>query len=118
MTSGLNWTERPHDTDMFPMLAADDGAAYAADKELVADPGTRFLYSTGDTMVVSGILADEVGTGSDFRRFVDAELLGKIGIVRADMDFDPSGTWYGGVSFETSARNFAKFGLLYLRDGV
>ncbi|HEY6416666.1 MAG TPA: hypothetical protein VIX41_10525 [Acidimicrobiales bacterium] len=28
------------------------------------------------------------------------------------------GTWYGGVSFETSARNFAKFGLLYLRDGV
>jgi CubicO group peptidase (beta-lactamase class C family) len=118
MTSGLNWTERPHDTDMFPMLAADDGAAYAADKELVAAPGTRFLYSTGDTMVVSGILADEVGAGSDFRKFVDAELLGKIGVVRADMDFDPSGTWYGGVSFVTSARNFAKFGLLYLRDGV
>lgn len=40
MTSGLNWTERPHDTDMFAMLAADDGAAYAADKErftVVAD---------------------------------------------------------------------------------
>jgi CubicO group peptidase (beta-lactamase class C family) len=118
MTSGLNWTERPHDADMFPMLAADDGAAYAADKELVADPGTRFLYSSGDTMLVSGILADEVGTGSDFRRFVDAELLAKIGIGRADMDLDPSGTWYGGVSFETTARNFARFGLLYLRDGV
>jgi CubicO group peptidase (beta-lactamase class C family) len=118
MTSGLNWTERPHDADMFPMLAADDGAAYAADKELVAAPGTRFLYSTGDTMLVSGILADEVGTGSEFRKFMDAELLDKIGIVRADMDFDPSGTWYGGVSFETTARNFAKFGLLYLRDGV
>jgi CubicO group peptidase (beta-lactamase class C family) len=118
MTSGLDWTERPHDADMFPMLAADDGAAYAADKELVADPGTRFLYSTGDTMLVSGILADEVGTGSDFRKFVAAELLDKIGIVRADMDFDPSGTWYGGVSFDTTARNFARFGLLYLRDGV
>jgi CubicO group peptidase (beta-lactamase class C family) len=118
MTSGLNWTERPHDADMFPMLAADDGVAYAADKQLVADPGTRFLYSTGDTMLVSGILADEVGTGSDFRRFVHAELLAKIGIGRAEMDFDPSGTWYGGVSFETTARNFARFGLLYLRDGV
>jgi CubicO group peptidase (beta-lactamase class C family) len=118
MTSGLNWTERPHDADMFPMLAADDGAAYAADKELVTDPGTRFLYSTGDTMLVSGILADEVGAGGDFRKFVDAELLGRIGVGRADMEFDPSGTWYGGVSFETTARNFAKFGLLYLRDGV
>jgi hypothetical protein len=87
MTSGLKWTERPHDADMFPMLAADDGAAYAADKELVAD-------------------SPPVPTSS---AKIPA-LLGKIGIVRADMDFDPSGTWYGGVSFETSARNFAKFG--------
>jgi CubicO group peptidase (beta-lactamase class C family) len=118
MSSGLAWTERPHEADMFPMLAADDGAAYAADKELVAEPGTWFLYSTGDTMLVSRILADEVGSGSDFRRFVDAELLDKVGIARLEMDFDPSGTWYGGVSFETTARNFAKFGLLYLRDGV
>jgi CubicO group peptidase (beta-lactamase class C family) len=118
MSSGLDWTERPHQADMFPMLAADDGAAYAAGKELVAEPGTRFLYSTGDTMLVSRILADEVGSGSDFREFVDAELLDKVGIARLDMDFDPSGTWYGGVSFETTARNFAKFGLLYLRDGV
>jgi CubicO group peptidase (beta-lactamase class C family) len=118
MTSGLAWTERPHDADMFPMLAADDGAAYAADKELVAEPGTRFLYSTGDTMLVSGILADEVGSGNDFREFVDTELLDKLGIARLEMDFDPTGTWYGGVSFETTARNFARFGLLYLRDGV
>jgi CubicO group peptidase (beta-lactamase class C family) len=118
MSSGLAWTERPHEADMFPMLAADDGAAYSADKELVAEPGTWFLYSTGDTMLVSRILADEVGSGSDFRRFVDAELLDKVGIARLEMDFDPSGTWYGGVSFETTARNFAKFGLLYLRDGV
>src|SRR4029453_14090640 len=100
---------------MLPMLAAGDGAAYAADKELVADPGTRFLYSTGDTMGVSGGLADEVGTGSDFRRFVDAELLGKIGIVRPDMDFDPSGTWYGGGSFANSPPHTPTFGAPCLR---
>jgi CubicO group peptidase (beta-lactamase class C family) len=34
------------------------------------------------------------------------------------MDFDPSGTWIGAWSAETTARNFAKFGLLYLRDGL
>jgi CubicO group peptidase (beta-lactamase class C family) len=118
MTSGLGWTERPHDADMFPMLRAEDGAAYAADKDLVADPGSTFSYSTGDSMLVSGIMADEVGSGSDFREFVDAELLDKIGIHQQEMEFDPAGTWYGGVSWETTARNFAKFGLLYLRDGV
>jgi CubicO group peptidase (beta-lactamase class C family) len=118
MTSGLAWTERPHNTDLYRLIAADDGAAYAADKELVAEPGTQFLYSSGNTMLVAGIMADEVGSGSDFREFVDAELLDKIGIGRLDMDFDHSGTWYGGLSFETTARNFARFGLLYLRDGV
>jgi CubicO group peptidase (beta-lactamase class C family) len=118
MSSGLAWTERPHDVDFFPLIAADDGAAYAADKELVEEPGTQFLYSSGNTMLAAGIMADEVGSGSDFRAFVDAELLDKIGIGRLGMDFDPSGTWYGGFSWETTARNFARFGLLYLRDGV
>jgi CubicO group peptidase (beta-lactamase class C family) len=110
MSSGLAWTERPHDVDFFPLIAADDGAAYAADKELVEEPGTQFLYSSGDTMLTAGIMADEVGSGSDFRAFVDAELLDKIGIGRLGMDFDPSGTWYGGFSWETTARNFARFG--------
>lgn len=118
MRSGLAWTENPHTVDLNRLIAADDGAAYAADKELVAEPGTQFLYSSGNTMLVAGILADEVGSGSDFREFVDAELLDRIGMGRVEMDFDPSGTWYGGVSLETTARSFAKFGLLYLRDGV
>jgi CubicO group peptidase (beta-lactamase class C family) len=118
MSSGLAWTERPHTVDLNRLIAADNGAAYAADKELVAEPGTEFLYSSANTMVMAGILADEVGSGSDFREFVDAELLDRIGMGRVEMDFDPSGTWYGGLSFETTGRSFAKFGLLYLRDGV
>jgi CubicO group peptidase (beta-lactamase class C family) len=118
MSSGLAWTENPHTVDLNRLIAADDGAAYAADKELVAEPGTQFLYSSGNTMLVAGILADEAGSGSDFRAFVDAELLDRIGMGRVEMDFDPSGTWYGGVSFEATARSFAKFALLYLRDSV
>jgi CubicO group peptidase (beta-lactamase class C family) len=118
MSSGLAWTERPHTVDLNRLVAADDGAAYAADKELVAAPGTQFVYSSGNTMLVAGILADEVGSRGDFRAFVDAELVDRIGMGRVEMDFDPSGTWYGGLSFETTARSFAKFGLLYLRDGV
>jgi CubicO group peptidase (beta-lactamase class C family) len=34
------------------------------------------------------------------------------------MMLDPTGTWFGAFSADTTTRNFAKFGLLYLRDGV
>lgn len=120
MSSGLAWSEGsyPDNADFSQMLAADDGAGYAAGKELAAEPGTEFVYSNGNTMLLSRILADEVGSGSDFRDFMDTELLDKIGIGRLEMDFDPAGTWYGGHSVETTTRNFAKLGLLYLRDGV
>jgi CubicO group peptidase (beta-lactamase class C family) len=35
-----------------------------------------------------------------------------------DTNFDPSGTWFAAWSADTTARSFAKLGLLYLRDGV
>jgi len=49
---------------------------------------------------------------------MNTELLDKIGLTRLDVDFDSSGTWIGAHAADTTARYFAKFGLLYLRDGV
>lgn len=120
MSSGLSWTEGlyPDNEDQSNMLEAEDSAAYAADKALLYEPGTHFLYNTGNFHIVSRILADHVGTGTEFREFMNAELLEKLGITRFEIEFDHAGTWLGGVSAVTTARNFAKFGLLYLRDGV
>ena len=36
----------------------------------------------------------------------------------ASARFDPAGTWIGSSFVFASARDFARFGLLYLRDGV
>jgi CubicO group peptidase (beta-lactamase class C family) len=69
-------------------------------------------------MLINRIQAEQVGTGYAFREFMRTELLDKIGINRMDLMFDPSGTWFGAISADTTIRNFAKFGLLYLRDGV
>ena len=69
-------------------------------------------------MLINRIQADQVGSGYAFREFMRTELLDKIGINRMDMMFDAAGTWFGAFSADTTARNFAKFGLLYLRDGV
>jgi CubicO group peptidase (beta-lactamase class C family) len=100
------------------MLASDDAAAYVAAKPLVHEPGTAFLYSDGNTVVIDRVLADVVGSGHAFREFMRVELLDRIGINRLEMDFDGAGTWLGAWSADTTARNFAKLGLLYLRDGT
>jgi CubicO group peptidase (beta-lactamase class C family) len=69
-------------------------------------------------MLVNRVQADRIGSGYAFRTFMEDELLHKIGINRMDLMFDSTGTWFGAFSADTTARNFAKFGLLYLRDGV
>jgi CubicO group peptidase (beta-lactamase class C family) len=120
MSSGLEWNEAPYpeEGDLTRMIAAEDAAAYAADKALVHEPGSEFLYNSGNTILIDRILADVVGRGYEFREFMRTELLDKIGINRLDMMFDSTGTWLGAFSADTTTRNFAKFGLLYLRDGV
>jgi CubicO group peptidase (beta-lactamase class C family) len=120
MSSGLSWTQGsyPNSPDPLGMMASDDAAAYVAAKPLVDEPGSTFLYSDGNTVVIDRVVADLVGSGHAFREFMRLELLDRIGINRLDMDFDNAGTWLGAWSADTTARNFAKLGLLYLRDGV
>ena len=120
MSSGLPWTQGsyPNNPDPLGMLASDDAAAYAAAKPLVSEPGTAFLYSDGNTVIIDRVLADLVGSGHAFREFMRVELLDRIGINRLEMDFDGAGTWLGAWSADTTARNFAKLGLVYLRDGT
>jgi CubicO group peptidase (beta-lactamase class C family) len=121
MSSGLQWSRAryPDPTaDLTQMLKSDDAAAYAASKRYMYSPGSTFVYNEGNTMLINRVQANQVGTGHTFREFMENELLYKIGINRMDLMFDPAGTWFGAISADTTARNFAKFGLLYLRDGV
>lgn len=53
----------------------------------------------------------------NYTRIAVAEFFIKIGIF-AQVEYDASGTFLGGSLVWASARDFAKFGYLYLRDGV
>lgn len=119
MSSGLQWVEGPeeNDSDMVAAVVSGDAAAYAADKELADDPGTRFLYSGGNTVLIDRILTAEVEP-EPFRPFMDAELFDKLGMDPVLLEFDSAGTWLGAYAADTTALDYAKFGLLYLRDGV
>jgi CubicO group peptidase (beta-lactamase class C family) len=120
MSSGLAWIDGADDpdSDMIGAITSGDAAGYAADQSLAHAPGTEFLYSGGDTFLLDGMIADVVGAGSDFRAFMDDELFEVLGMGPMHLEFDGAGTWLGAYAADTTARSFAKFGLLYLRDGV
>ena len=108
-------------SDTIEMLFGDgqaDMAHFAADRPLAAPPGTRFNYSSGTSNIISGIVARAVGPGESYARFLHGRLFGPLGMTSADPEFDEAGTWVASSSMYATARDYARFGLLYLRDGV
>lgn len=119
MASGLEWVEgHKSGSDLVAAATSGDAAGYAAEHDLVHEPGTEFLYSGGDTFLLARILADALPDGTDLRTFMDAELFDKLGMDPMYLEFDQAGTWLAAYAADTTARNFAKLGLLYLRDGI
>ena len=124
MRDGLDFVEDYVDdrvSDVMRMLfgaGQPDMAHFAADRPLVAPPGTRFNYSSGTSNIISGIVARTVGPGEDYARFLHGRLFGPLGMSSADPEFDEAGTWVASSYVRATARDFARFGLLYLRDGV
>jgi len=124
MRDGLAFFEEYEDaetSDVIQMLfgrGQADMAAFAADRPLAAEPGSRFNYSTGTSMVVSGIVARLLGPGEPYRAYLTDRLFGPIGMTTATPGFDDAGSWVAGSYVHASAQDYARFGLLYLRDGT
>jgi CubicO group peptidase (beta-lactamase class C family) len=122
MSSGLFWREDYVDaeqSDVIEMLfgeGKDDVAAFAAEFPLAHPPDTEWCYSSGSSNIVAAIAGRALGglTPELLRR----ELFARIGMASASARFDAAGTWIGSSFVFATARDFARFGLLYLRDGV
>ncbi|MBI1210001.1 MAG: serine hydrolase [Alphaproteobacteria bacterium] len=126
MSSGLKFIEDyapgGGPSDVIAMLfgeGKDDVAAYAAAQPLEHAPGTFWSYASGTTNIVSRIASRALGAyGADFERFMRERLFEPLGIRSAIPKFDDAGTFIGSSFCFMTARDFARFGLLYLRDGA
>src|SRR6202012_4002433 len=78
----------------------------------------RFNYSSGTSNIISSVVARKVGIGEKYAQFLLQRLFGRIGMHSATPEFDEAGTWVASSYVRASARDFARFGLLYLRNGV
>ena len=118
-TSGLDFVEDySKASDVTNMLyKTGDMAAFTAGHSLAHSPGTVFSYSSGNSNILSRIIRQTVGE-KDYAAYPATALFYKIGMYNTLLEPDASGTYVGSSYINATARDFARFGLLYYNDGV
>ena len=96
-----------------------DMAGYAESVGLATLPGSVWNYNDGNFMVLSHLIRHAAGGhASDVMRFARQELFAPLGMRNVTIEFDASGNPEGSSQMLASARDWARFGMLYLNDGV
>jgi CubicO group peptidase (beta-lactamase class C family) len=101
-----------------------DTAAFAASLPLIHDPGAHWNYNSAGTILIADALTRAVvpdpQNADDRRRrmraWMQESLFGPIGMDPI-IEFDPQGLYYGSALVWATARDFARYGYLYLRNG-
>lgn len=81
------------------------------------EPNTHWNYSSGTTNLLSGILRKQFATQQEYLDFWYSALIDKIGMHSMLIETDLSGNYVGSSYGWATARDWAKFGLLYLHNG-
>jgi CubicO group peptidase (beta-lactamase class C family) len=119
MTSGLALDETNSGFDpSSQMYLYDDMAGFAVDAPLIAPPGKRFAYSSATTQILARMIRDATGGPEQTLAYAWRALFNPLGMRHVTLQFDASGTLQGSANMLASARDWAKFGLLYLNDGM
>ncbi|MDC0719122.1 serine hydrolase domain-containing protein [Nannocystis bainbridge] len=122
--SGIDWNEGYEDdpyylSSVIAMLygiGSGDMAAFVASQGLAETPGTVYRYSSGDSVLLSAVLASALGPGlaGDYPwEFV----FDPIGMTSAMFERDLAGTYVGSSYVYATPRDLARFGYLALREG-
>ncbi|MES2105323.1 MAG: serine hydrolase [Pseudomonadota bacterium] len=120
-TSGLalDQTNSGYDFNARMLYMEHDMAGFAQTAALKAKPGTAWDYNDGHFILLSRVIRDTLGGhASDVLGFAQRELFGPLGMRHVTLEFDDTGTPLGADYMFASARDWARFGQLYLDDGV
>ena len=119
MNSGLEWEEN-YETicDATKMLfEAEDMAQCQLVKKAAFKPDSHWYYSSGTSNLLSGILRKQFATHQEYLDFWYSALIDKIGMHSMLIETDMAGNYVGSSYGWATARDWSKFGLLYLHNG-
>jgi CubicO group peptidase (beta-lactamase class C family) len=118
MRSGIDWGE-PFGGIPWSVIAMEqspDWQQFVLDRPMAVEPGTTYLYSSGNSHLLSAILTKLTGRSAlDYAR---EKLFGPLGIEDVQWRHDPQGVSTGGYGLYLHPRDMAKIGQLWLRNGV
>jgi len=119
MNSGLAWDENYEEiSDATRMLFLEkDMTKEQEKKQLVGKPNESWNYSSGTTNLLSGILRHQFNTHQEYLDFWYTNLIDKIGMNTMIVEADLEGNYVGSSYAWATARDWSKFGLLYLNKG-
>jgi hypothetical protein len=83
---------------------------------IVNEPGSKFLYNTLGTYMLSAIISKV--TGEKVIDYLTPRLFEPLGITDVDWEVDPQGRNTGGWGLRLRTEDMAKFGQLYLQNGI
>lgn len=122
MSSGLEFEEKYSSlfSDVIVMLFREkDAANFAITKPLLDEPGSKWSYNSGTTNIICWLIRQSFKDDEKaYLEFPQKELFQRLSMYSAIIEPDASGTFVGSSYMYATARDWARFGLLYLQDGV
>ena len=98
--------------------AGASSVAGARSRALIREPGTNWDYENYDTLLAIYAMKRELGDERTYREYPRRALLDKIGMRNTLVSVDRFGDFILSSQVYTNTRDLARFGLLYLRNGV
>ncbi|QGG94814.1 serine hydrolase domain-containing protein [Actinomarinicola tropica] len=95
-------------------VQAEDKTAFSIALEQQHDPGTHWDYNNSAIQTLEAVL--ERATGEDVVEFADERLFAPLGM-ESELTTDAAGNALVFMGMQTTCRDLARFGLLYLRGG-
>jgi CubicO group peptidase (beta-lactamase class C family) len=112
MQSGLETTSN---RNYGAWVLSSNWVEYALRQPIEHPPGTRMVYSTGNTHLLSAMLTE--ATGQSTLELAREALAAPLGFRLAPWPRDPQGIYFGGNDMEMTPRQMLAFGELYLNEG-
>ena len=120
MSSGLEFKEVYHNVSVVNRILwlEPDAASLTASQALAYPVNTHWDYSSGTSNMISRMIKETFSDQQSYLDFPRKALFDKIGMRSAVMEVNGSTTHVGSSFMFATARDWARFGLLYLNDGV
>lgn len=118
MSSGLYFEEEYSKSSLATQMLFNSYSVkqFPIKQNLIAKPSENWYYASGTSNLLSALIQEKKGVYTFDTIY--HRLIYKIGMNSMIIEPDASGLWVGSSFSYATARDWAKFGLLYLHDGI